>query len=129
MTTRLEMTAALSYAAIAFQRELTDELVAVYQDQLGNYSSTVIAQAVRRAVARCESFPTVRDIREDIREVRDRSRDPVVAGNMLIARRVDEARRLGKSPDEVDSLIVELEGKLNLNRLGSESESSRRIAK
>ena len=116
--TLAEMFECLRYAAIAFGVEVTAETAAVYLDQLGGYESAVIVAAVRRAVARGDRFPTVKAIRDEIREVEDKRRDPVVASNMRIAARVAECRRLGFQPDEIDAEIVKLEGKLSVRRLG-----------
>lgn len=104
-----EMFTALGYAAIAFQAEVTPATAAVYCDQLGDYQTQTIIEAVRRAVARCSRFPTVHDIRIEIKEIKHRDRDPVVARNMRIADVVYEMRRKGIEQEKIDAAITKME--------------------
>ena len=109
-----ELTRVIQYAVTAYDRELTEDLLAVYFDQLRKYEWQPVAAAVRHHVATVERFPTVADIRSAMATLNRRNPDPVVRRNDMIAKRVIDARKAGKSQDEVDALIESLERSLSV---------------
>jgi len=110
-----DLTKILVYAVTAYDRELTEDMVSVYFDHLGKFDAMQVATAVRHHVANVEKFPTVADIRKTVQMLTHKT-DPVVKRNQYIARRVDEARSLGKSTNEIYKLIDELERTFCINR-------------
>lgn len=107
-----ELTKILQYAATAYDRELTEDMVAVYFDQLGRYDWRTVAEAVRRHVSKVEWFPTVANIRQQMATIARLKPDPAIQRNNEIHRRVTDARRSGCSVEEIEALITRLENQM-----------------
>lgn len=108
MITKTELFDALAYAACAQQVEITDATVLVYHDQLGRYGRDEIVKAVREWVSRYEEpfrrLPTVGELRAILRSGK-RLIASDVQESIRLGVMVDDARRNGASPEEVQQLI------------------------
>lgn len=111
-----EITKILAYAAAAYDRVVTEDMVCVYMDQLGKLDCQPVVDAIRHHVSTSDRFPTVADIRSAMATLARRRPDPTVAANNLIAEKVYDARKAGATPDEVAELIDSLERSLSVRK-------------
>ncbi|MEZ6094433.1 MAG: hypothetical protein R3C03_09385 [Pirellulaceae bacterium] len=106
------MAQCLRYVCEAHQRELTDTMLAVYFDQLGELDPVRFAECCRQLVRESSRFPSVAELRMAY-FAGTRRIDPTLQRNMSIGRKVREARKLGQTAEQVDELIERLERQTN----------------
>lgn len=112
--TRDELSQGLFYCAAAYGTELTEEMLAVFFDQLGRANGELFTQACREFVAKSQKFPTPADLRQAMNRIVERRGDPRQKRMLAESRLIHDARKSGKSPDQVAALIEKIESKHNL---------------